>query len=57
MDNGCRQGSEDCDGSMLKKKASKYMKQMYFDSLVFTSEALRHLVSVCDASQMMIGTD
>ena len=33
------------------------MKQLYFDSLVFTSEALRHLVAVAGASQIMIGTD
>ena len=33
------------------------MKQLYFDSLVFTSEALRHLVAVYGASQIMIGTD
>ncbi len=30
---------------------------MYFDSLVFTSEALRHIVAQVGASQLMIGTD
>jgi aminocarboxymuconate-semialdehyde decarboxylase len=30
---------------------------MYFDSLVFTPEALRHLVAVCGAGQIVLGTD
>jgi len=40
-----------------KEKPSEYLKQRYFDSLVFTSEALRHLVNEHGASQTMIGTD
>lgn len=28
-----------------------------FDSIVFTSEALRHLVAECGASQIVMGTD
>ena len=30
---------------------------MYFDSLVFTSEALRHLVAEVGVSQIVLGTD
>ena len=30
---------------------------MYFDTIVFTTEGLRHLVAECGASQIMIGTD
>ena len=30
---------------------------MYFDSLIFTGEALRHLVAVAGVSQVMLGTD
>ena len=33
------------------------VKQMYFDSLVFTPEALNYLKSQVGASQIMIGTD
>ena len=33
------------------------MRQLYFDSLVFTPEALRHLVTECGASQIVMGTD
>ena len=30
---------------------------MYFDTLVFTDEALRHLAAEVGVSQLMIGTD
>jgi aminocarboxymuconate-semialdehyde decarboxylase len=33
------------------------MMALPYDSIVFTSEALRHLVAECGASQIMIGTD
>ncbi len=33
------------------------MRQIYVDSLVFSSEALRHLAAVCGASHIGIGTD
>ena len=41
----------------LKKKPTEYLKQLYFDSLVFTPEALRHLVAETGAGQIVIGTD
>jgi aminocarboxymuconate-semialdehyde decarboxylase len=40
-----------------KKKPSEYLRRLYFDSMVFTAEGLRHLVAECGASQIMIGTD
>jgi len=57
MDHGCSVFPDQCRGPTLKKKPSEYLKQLYFDSLVFTSEALRHLVNEHGASQIMIGTD
>ena len=42
---------------MLKKKPSEYVSQIYFDALVFTPEALRHLVAQVGASQVVLGTD
>ena len=33
------------------------MRQLYVDSLVFTGEALRHLLAQVGASQIVIGTD
>jgi len=41
----------------VKKHPSEYLRQLYFDSMVFTPEGLRHLVVECGASQIMIGTD
>src|ERR1700730_13088092 len=39
-----------------KKKPSHDLNQLYFDALVFTPEALRHLVAQVGSSQIMIGT-
>jgi aminocarboxymuconate-semialdehyde decarboxylase len=41
----------------LEKKPTEYLRQLYFDSLVFTPEALRHLVAETGASQIVMGTD
>jgi aminocarboxymuconate-semialdehyde decarboxylase len=41
----------------LKKKPSEYLKQLYFDSLVFSPEAVRHLVTQVGASQIVMGSD
>ncbi|MEL0106992.1 MAG: amidohydrolase family protein [Rhodospirillales bacterium] len=40
-----------------KKKPSDYLKQLYFDTLVFGTENLRHLINECGVSQMVMGTD
>ena len=55
-DYGCGTRPELCTAP-LDKRPTEYLRQLYFDSLVFTSEALQHLVAVCGASQIMIGTD
>ena len=44
-------------GVTLKKKPTEYLRQMYYDTLVFTSEALRHLAAEVGPSQLVIGTD
>ena len=41
----------------LEKKPTEYLKQLYFDSLVFTPEGLRHLVAQVGAGQIVLGTD
>jgi predicted TIM-barrel fold metal-dependent hydrolase len=57
-DHGCRVSPELCDAAIqLKKKPTEYLRQLYFDSLIFTSEALRHLVAEVGASQVVLGTD
>ncbi|MGZ5230065.1 MAG: amidohydrolase family protein [Burkholderiales bacterium] len=57
-DNACRVGPDQCNpGIKLKKKPTEYLRDMYFDTLVFTSEALRHLAAEVGTSQLVIGTD
>jgi aminocarboxymuconate-semialdehyde decarboxylase len=41
----------------LKLKPSQYLRRLYYDSLVFTPEGLRHLAAEVGASQIVIGTD
>jgi aminocarboxymuconate-semialdehyde decarboxylase len=41
----------------IRKKPTEYLKQLYYDALVFTPEALRHLVANVGASQVVLGTD
>lgn len=41
----------------LKQKPTEYLKQMYYDALVFTPEALRHLAAEVGPSQIVMGTD
>ena len=51
-------GPKGCDPNIkLKKKPTEYLKQLYFDSLIFTPEALRHLVAQVGASQVVLGSD
>jgi aminocarboxymuconate-semialdehyde decarboxylase len=58
MDVSCRISPSNCNPDIkLKKKPSEYLNQIYFDALVFTGEALRHLAAQVGASQIMIGTD
>jgi aminocarboxymuconate-semialdehyde decarboxylase len=55
---GCFVSPQNCDPSiLLKKKPTEYLNQIFFDALVFTPEALRHLVAQVGASQVVIGTD
>jgi aminocarboxymuconate-semialdehyde decarboxylase len=41
----------------LKKPPTEYLKQMYYDSVLFTPEDMRHLIAVVGASQVVVGTD
>src|SRR6266436_9287436 len=41
----------------LKKKPGEYLKQLFYDSMVFTSEGLRHLIAEVGVSQIVMGTD
>ncbi len=41
----------------VKKPPSQYLKQLYFDSLVYTAEGLHHLVAEVGAERILLGTD
>jgi aminocarboxymuconate-semialdehyde decarboxylase len=58
MDHGCFVNPGACaHGPALKKKPSEYLGQLFFDSLVFTPEALQNLVRQVGASQVVLGSD
>ena len=57
-DHGCFAAPKYCNPTItLKKKPTEYLNQLYFDALVFTPEALRHLTAQVGASQIVLGTD
>ncbi|MBM3356175.1 MAG: hypothetical protein FJY54_00395 [Betaproteobacteria bacterium] len=56
-DNCLRVAPEMDTGVKLKKKPTEYLRDMYYDTLVFTSEALRHLAAEVGSSRLVIGTD
>jgi aminocarboxymuconate-semialdehyde decarboxylase len=57
-DHACFVSPQNCNPEIkLKKPPSEYLRQLYFDALVFTPEALRHLVAQVGASQIMLGSD
>jgi aminocarboxymuconate-semialdehyde decarboxylase len=56
-DNSLRVAPDMDTGVKLKKKPTEYLRQMYYDTLVFTSEALRHLAAEVGSNRLVIGTD
>jgi predicted TIM-barrel fold metal-dependent hydrolase len=57
-DHACFVSPKNCNPDIkLKKQPTEYLNQLYFDALVFTPEALRHLVAQVGASQIMLGSD
>ena len=59
-DHGCPTRPAACPGGPygpIKKKPSEYLKQMYYDTMVFSPEGVRHLAAEVGASQLLVGTD
>ena len=56
-DNALRVAPEMDTGVKLKKKPTEYLRDMYYDTLVFTPEALRHLAAEVGYDRLVIGTD
>ena len=46
-----------CAAVPLKKKPTEYLRQLYYDSIVFTPEAMRHLIAEVGVGQIVMGTD
>ena len=59
-DQGCPTRPDLCPGGKhgtIKKEPSEYLKQLYYDTMVFRPEGVRHLVAEVGASQLVVGTD
>ena len=56
-DHGCFAAPGANCAKQLKKHPSEYLKQIHVDSIVFTSEALRHLIAEFGVDRIVLGTD
>jgi aminocarboxymuconate-semialdehyde decarboxylase len=56
-DHGCSVFPDQCMPGVPKREPTEYLKQIYYDSIVFTPEALRHLAAEVGAGRIMMGTD
>ncbi|MFM9940830.1 MAG: amidohydrolase family protein [Hyphomicrobiaceae bacterium] len=60
FDRGCPVRPDLCAGGThgpIKKLPSEYVRQLYYDTMVFRPEGVRHLAAEVGVSQLMIGTD
>jgi aminocarboxymuconate-semialdehyde decarboxylase len=55
-DHGCVTFPDRCN-RQLKKKPTEYLKDLYYDALIFTHEALRHLAANVGSNRIVMGTD
>jgi aminocarboxymuconate-semialdehyde decarboxylase len=59
-DHGCATRPDLCPGGPhggIKKRPSEYLKQIYYDTMVFDPEGVRHLAAVVGVGQLLVGTD
>src|SRR6267378_8231167 len=57
-DHACLVNPSGCNANIkLAKQPTEYLRQIYFDSLVFTPEALRHLAAQVGVGQIVLGSD
>jgi len=59
-DLGCLTRPDLCAGGPhgpIKLKPSEYLKKMYYDTMVFAPEGIRHLAAEVGAGQLLVGTD
>jgi len=55
-DQGCLTFPDRCTGQ-LKHKPTEYVRQLYYDNIIFTPEGMRHLVAETGPGQVVMGTD
>ena len=55
-DQGCLTFPDRCT-VQLKKKPTEYLRQLYYDNIIFTPEGMRHLVAETGPGQVVMGTD
>jgi predicted TIM-barrel fold metal-dependent hydrolase len=57
-DHACLVGPKGCNPDVkLAKQPTEYLKQIYFDSLIHSPEAIRHLAAQVGAGQIVLGSD
>jgi aminocarboxymuconate-semialdehyde decarboxylase len=59
-DFGCPTRPDLCPGGTygpIKKKPTDYLRQMYYDTMVFNPEGVHHLAAAVGPSQLLVGTD
>jgi len=56
-DRGCQVFPAQCKPGVPSRPPSEYLKRLYYDSIVFTPEALRHLAAEVGAGRIVMGTD
>jgi aminocarboxymuconate-semialdehyde decarboxylase len=59
-DHGCPTRPDLCPGGThgpIRKTPSEYLRRLYYDTMVFNPEGVRHLVNEVGAAQLMVGTD
>ncbi len=60
FDHGCTTRPDLCQGGTwgpIQKRPSEYLKEIYYDTMVFRPEGVRHLAAEVGVSQLMVGTD
>ena len=55
-DQGCLTFPDRCTRT-LAKKPTEYVRQLYYDNIIFTPEGMRHLVAETGPGQVVMGTD
>ena len=56
-DYGCQVFPQQCRPGVPSHRPTEYLKRLYYDSIVFTREALRHLAAEVGPRQIIMGTD